>query len=401
MRILDVNSSYSPSGGGIRVYHQRKLDYFASSRSRHSSALAVPGTEDRLDTSGPGRVYHLKSIPLMNSGYRMLVDSGGINSVLLDYRPDIVEVGSPYLLPHLVRSAMGALEVPLVGFYHTDFPDSYVAPYAGMLFPRPIASLFLGAARRHASKVYGSMTAVFAASGCMLAKLRDLGVRRLFRTPLGVDAELFSPSARSEDFRRSMGVPEGGALVLYLARLHWEKGLDILMESYPLFRDPGRIRLVIGGRGPHSRLVDEFISRYPEVRRLAFMKDRQAVATAMASSDVFLALGRYETFGLAGLEAISCGTIPVFPDMGASAEMAASLDLLPAFSSKSPAGLAESVLEAIDASRQDHAAHLREFAGAYTWESVFRRMEGYYEMILDAFHEGHLDRLVPPGDWWE
>lgn len=401
MRILDLNSSFSPRGGGIRVYHERKLEYFAAS-SVHESALAVPSGEDGLISADPFRIYGLRSLPLLDSGYRMVVESGGISSVLQDYRPDIVEVGSPYLLPKLTRSALGNDPVPVVGFYHTDYPDSYIGPYARKLFPDRLASILYRISKAHARRTYGGMTAVFAASRCMLAKLRDLGIRRLFHTPLGVDTDRFSPEAFSPDLRREMGVPEGGALVLYLARLHWEKGLDMLMESYPLFRDPGRIRLVIGGRGPHSCLVDGFIEKYPEVRRLPFIAGREEVARAMASSDVYLALGSYETFGLAGLEAISCGTLPVFPDRGASEEMARSLGILEPYAWNSPESLAASVKKAIGISCPETSRRLREHAlSSFEWEGAFRRIEGFYRMILESYLSGDLESLVPSGDWWQ
>ncbi|OPL18142.1 MAG: hypothetical protein AVO35_06460 [Candidatus Aegiribacteria sp. MLS_C] len=401
MRILDLNSSYSPSGGGIRVYHERKLEYFATG-SDHESALAVPCREDGLLSPGPPRIYGLKSVPLLDSGYRMVVGSGGISSILQDYRPDIVEVGSPYLMPRLARIALGNSGIPVVGFYHTDFPDSYVGPYAEKFLPAPLASLLHRLSREHVRRTYSGMTAVFAASGCMLAKLRELGVRNLFHTPLGVDTEVFSPGAASTEFRKEMGVPQGGSLVLYLARLHWEKGLDMLLEAYPLFRDPARLKLVIGGQGPHSHLVDRFIRRYPEVARLPFLRGREEVARVMASSDVFLALGSYETFGLAGLEAISCGTVPVFPDRGGSAEMARSLGLLEPYVWDSPGSLASSVRKATGLSGPEVSGRLREYAlSGRSWEDTFRRIEGFYVMILEACRRGRPESLVPEGDWWE
>ena len=39
MRLLDLNNSYSPAGGGIRVYHHRKMEYF----SRSAEHLLCPG----------------------------------------------------------------------------------------------------------------------------------------------------------------------------------------------------------------------------------------------------------------------------------------------------------------------------------------------------------------------
>lgn len=402
MRICDVNSLYSPTGGGIRIYHDRKLNYF-SEHTRHAASLVIPGNDDSITCRGSARIYTLKSIPIFRSGYRMIADSGGLNSVFLDYRPDIVEIGSPYLLPALTARAMGASPVPAVGFYHSDFPDSYIGPYAGRIFPPRIAERLKRAAISHVRKHYSNMTAVFAASRCMLAKLHDAGIRRLFFTPLGVDTDVFSPSAGSSRFRREAGASDRSRLVLYMARLHSEKGLDLLMKAYPLFRDPGSIKLVIGGHGPHGGLVREFIKKYPEVHRLPWQKGRNAVAEAMASSDIFLALGRYETFGLAGLEAIASGTVPVFPDMGAAGEMAASLGLLAPFESDNPESLAKAVSEAMEVlSSRETTEYLRNYAvSRHSWVDVFRRIEKFYERIIEAFNDNDVERLVPQDRWWE
>jgi len=401
MRICDVNSLYSSTGGGIRVYHNRKLEYF-SDHQRHTAALVIPGKTDSLTLRGSARIYSIRSIPLFKSGYRMIVDSGGLNSVFLDYRPDIIEIGSPYLLPALSVRAMGASPVPTVGFYHSDFPDCYIGPYAGKIFPAKIAERLRQIARNHVSRNYSRMTAVFAASECMLEKLYEAGVRRLFHTPLGVDTDRFSPSAFSSRFRREVGASDRSILVLYLARLHWEKGLDLLMEAYPFFRDPGRIKLVIGGRGPHEGIVNDFIEEYPEVHRLPYLNSRDAVAEAVASADVFLALGRYETFGLAGLEAIASGTVPVFPDASASGEMAASLNLLPPFETGNPESLAGSVSSAAGISGTETSEYLRKYAVTrHSWTDVFRKMEDFYERIKEAFDEKDVERLIPQDRWWE
>lgn len=401
MRICDVNSLYSATGGGIRVYHNRKLEYF-SEHPRHTAALVIPGKADSLTFRGSARIYSLRSIPLLQSGYRMIVDSGGLNSAFLDYRPDIIEIGSPYLLPALTVRAMGASPVPTVGFYHSDFPDCYIGPYAGMIFPARIAERLRQIARNHVNRYYSRMTAVFAASECILEKLYEVGVRRLFHTPLGVDTDRFSPVAFSSSFRREVGASDRSILVLYLARLHWEKGLDLLMKAYPIFRDPRRIKLVIGGRGPHESLVNSFIEEYPEVHRLPYLSGRNAVAEAVASADVFLALGRYETFGLAGLEAIASGTVPVFPDAEASGEMATSLGLLSPFEPGNPESLAASVFQAVGISGTETTEYLRKYAVArHSWTDVFRKMEGFYERIKEACEEKDIERLVPKDRWWK
>jgi alpha-1,6-mannosyltransferase len=70
--------------------------------------------------------------------------------------------------------------------------------------------------------------------------------------------------------------------------------------------------LVVAGDGPlHDRLVAAAAGLPVHFTR--FLGDRSAVARLLATADVALAPGPVETFGLAALEALACGT-PVVVD---------------------------------------------------------------------------------------
>ena len=65
--------------------------------------------------------------------------------------------------------------------------------------------------------------------------------------------------------------------------------------------------LVMAGDGPRGpRLQDQ--ARGHAVHFTEFVADRAAVAALLATADVVLAPGPIETFGLAALEALACGT---------------------------------------------------------------------------------------------
>lgn len=399
MRLLDFNNSYSPTGGGIRVYHHSKMEYYAS--RGHDIALAVPGASPGLERHGREVIYRLPSVPLFSSGYRLTVQSGPLLDVVNDFSPDLVEIGSPYVAPRLARSVLGTEGIPVVGFFHTNYPESYVRPAVRRLLGEGAACRLTELAWKHVARTYSGMTAVFAASRSVLSALHEVGLRRLFLTPLGVDTDLFRPERRSQAFRRGLGVTGGRKLVLYLARLHWEKGLDLLMDAYPGFRDPSRVVLAIGGRGPLESKLTEFLRRYPEVRRLPYIPHGPEVAEAMASADVFLSLGGTETFGLAGLEAMASGTVTVLPDSFSGGEMATDSGVVPPFAPGSKEALCDAVEQALDASGQATES-LRDFAlDRGNWQSSFRWMEECCRRVIRARAGGDLNDLEPPGKWWE
>ena len=319
MRILDVNNFYAPTGGGVRTYHHRKLAYCAKAEGV-TAALAVPDTAwARQETGDGGLVYRIPSLPLGGTGYRMITGGRHLTRAVDDFRPDIIEIGSGYFLPGIMKRIADPLRIPRVGFYHADYPDTLVAMTLGRI-PLLGRSIVSGCWKR-VGRTYGDMAAVFAASRTVLSKLRTSGIRRLFYVPLGVDHEVFSPVLRSRSVREEAGATDGRKMLLYLARLNPEKGIDLLMEAWPQIRDPENAVLVIVGTGVLGRRVKRFADSFPEVTLLPFADDHREVAGYMASCDVFLSLGAYETFCLATLEAMASGAVVVAPDSGGAGEL--------------------------------------------------------------------------------
>ena len=399
MRICDINNFYSPLGGGVRVYHEQKLAYFES-QNEHSYALVVPSKRLDVQRRGPVTVYRVPSVRSHDPAYRFLISPRVLQDVVDDFQPDLVEIGSAYVLPYLVKRVQRRNSFATVGFYHCDYPDTY--------FGRPVAAvserLAQGSrtvAMRHVSRVYGQMTATFAASEHVLNKLHAAGVHRLFKTPLGVDADLFRPERRCEELRQSLG--EGREkIVLYLARLSSEKGIGQLLQAYPLFRDPGSLALVIVGRGRWRKKVLRAAQRYPEVKYMPYLGGRDEVARLMASCDAFLSLGTHETFSLTTLEAMASGCSVVAPDSGGAAELVVDAGVSSPFQAGSPARLAAAVTEALATRDMERSRRLRQYAaGRFTWAGAFQRICGFYGRVLEASCAGALDRLTPDAKWHE
>src|SRR5690554_1474440 len=117
--ILDCNEFWSPSGGGVRRYHLQKMAYFRSraetgagpdARVRH--VMVMPGTRARTEETGPDTV--IEHVPAFkfpgNWEYRLCPSVAILRAVIVKHRPDVIEIGSPYLLPGRIRAALKGLD---------------------------------------------------------------------------------------------------------------------------------------------------------------------------------------------------------------------------------------------------------------------------------------------------
>lgn len=401
MHILDLNSFYSDLGGGVRTYTRQKMRFFRG-RPEHRYTLVVGGAENRVDEEDGVRVYQVRG-PMVSKAnrYRQMFDWPEVARILRTERPDIVEVGSPYVDPWLAKAATGrstlsavldsvgasfptARPMKLVGFYHADFPDTYMAPFSAS-WPQALRVPFMAFWRRYVQAVYGGFDATITPSYWIYRKLLGSGVANAYPVPLGVDPEQFHPKKRDAALRASWGVGPDDVVLLYAGRFAQEKGVEVLFDALPdVLRRRADVKVLFVGKGPMEDRVRELAARAPDrVISREFIQDADALAAVYASADVFLAPGPYETFGLATLEAMASGLPVVAPSEGGSAETVSAAQAGVLFRAHDRRDFANKVVELLEADRRAGGRRARRFAETQmTWNDTFERMLVHYERLV-------------------
>ncbi len=156
--------------------------------------------------------------------------------------------------------------------------------------------------------------------------LQSLGIpaERVVRIPNGVDGERFTPATASEKAaaRRRLGIGEDGRVVLYVGRLEYMKGVDVLLGGWrrmnPAMR-PG-CRLILVGDGPERGRLER-TAEAGEISESVHFAGEQQVEDYYRAADLFVLPSRTEGLSNALLEAMACGLPVLASDVGGAKDL--------------------------------------------------------------------------------
>jgi glycosyltransferase involved in cell wall biosynthesis/predicted metal-dependent phosphoesterase TrpH len=289
---------------------------------------------------------------------------------------DLIHVASPGPAGVAATAIAHIAGTPIVGSYHTE-----LAAYAGIRSGD--ARLEVGA--RVALRLFcRQCSIVLSPSPSADESLAGLGVERtrVARWVRGVDLDLYDPALRD-----SAAYP-GEIKVLYAGRMAMEKGIDLLAESFlrARERDP-RLHLLLAGGGPEAETLR---SRLGDAATFLGWLDRESLARAYASADMFIFCSRTDTFGQVILEAQASGLPVVAVAEGGPLSLIAHGHtgwLCPPDPESLPGAVAQ--LAASPFLRERIASAAISGLEGRTWDAALRQLACGYELaLLDAGRPG-------------
>jgi alpha-1,6-mannosyltransferase len=304
MRIVRLANFVTPRSGGLRTALRCLGEGYL--RAGHEPVLVVPGAVAGDEETEQGRVITVPGPILPGTGgyYRCIVGRARLRRLLDELAPDRLEVSDRFTLRWIGEWARKR-GVPALMVSHESL--------IGLL---RIAGLPGGVACRVADRLNHRSAAAYdrivCTTGWAADEFRRLGVDNLIEVPLGVDLRTFRPQLRDPGLRAEFARPDQ-PLIVHCGRLSAEKRPQRSIAALAALRAAGvDAVLVVAGDGPlRGRLVRQAAGLPVHFTR--FIDDRYGVARLLATADVALAPGPIETFGLAALEALACGT-PVVVD---------------------------------------------------------------------------------------
>ncbi len=370
LKVALITSSYNFIQDGVALTLNRLVGYLLS---QGVAVKVFAPTTDKPAFAHAGEVISVPSLPLpARPEYRLALGMAGIvKRELLDFQPDIIHIAVPDLLGHAALKLAHKHDIPAVATYHTRYETYlkhywYLAPLEGLL-------------KRILRRFYGRCREVYVPSDSTReALLADGLADNLKPWPRGVDTARFSPARRSPAWRTRHGIGTDELVILHVSRLVREKRLDTLTAA--LNRLDVAHHVVIVGDGPDRGFAQEEL---PHAIFTGFLTGDE-LATAYASSDIFVFPSDSESFGNVTLEAMASGLPCVCADATGSRSLVVAGETGLLADASDAQGFADnlSVLAGDAAMRQRMGQAARARALTFSWDETMARMLGYYRALL-------------------
>ena len=311
MKIVDLTQFYSPVSGGVKRYLHEKTAYIEKHAPNDRHVLVVPGPKTNVKVNGRSSVYTIRS-PLVSrtAQYRALLNLRAVDEILNRERPDVVESGDPYQLGWRAVKVGRALKIPVVGFYHSHFPEAYLRSSA-KLFGKTATRRVMKLSRAYVRKLYNRHAATLVASDRLANVLRDWGVNNVRVLSLGVNIDIFRPDkSDAERTRTSLKISSDQKLLLFVGRLAKEKNAARLFRAFEILNRQrrGEFHLFVIGDGPERAQLGKLQARNKNISWIPYCAEPRELARYYRAADIFVHPGVQETFGLVALESQACGT---------------------------------------------------------------------------------------------
>jgi alpha-1,6-mannosyltransferase len=379
LAVLDISEYFADRSGGVRTYLRAK-GRFVASRPELRRTLVVPGDADTLEESEGDRTYRLRGPAIPFASYRLMLATRSVARIIAHERPDIVEVGSAYLVPWLVSRARRRHPARVAWFYHSNLPRLVVPSFERGGIVSATVAHSIGRYVRRLSRL---SDVTLAASEFAARELAHWGVDAVERVTLGVDTTHFTPARRVQRnaVRARLGVVDG-PLVGFVGRLATEKQVDVLVHAWPTVARQTGATLVIVGDGP-QRVRLARLAEGQRVVMLPHETDRNRLADLLAALDLYVSPAPFETFGLAVCEAMACGVPVVSVDHGAVAELVRRSEAGGLAPLGDAAALAEAILAALHTDHAMQSRAVRRYVEAHhTWDVAMHRLLDAYRRLL-------------------
>ena len=207
------------------------------------------------------------------------------------------------------------------------------------------ARLFYSTLERIASQWCDRIVSVSEFHRRWALELRICGSSKILAIPNGI-AALANPEVPRAELRRQLDVRNSDLLILSMARLAPDKGLEFLIEAAAiLLRTERRFQIVIAGDGPVRARLEDLTRNLGVADWVTFLGFREDVSDLLAASDLVVLPSLREGLSIALLEAMAAGKPIIATNIGSHRELASQAEIAHLVPPADAPALCEAILQ--------------------------------------------------------
>lgn len=275
----------------------------------HAACIACPGHAPLAERA---RIAGIRVVDAPKNG---TLDLGLVRALAAGLRRGDYSI----LHSHNGRTALhAAVAASMAGKGAFVMTEHFLAPtHTGLT---GLKGAFYRRAHRWVERQAAAVIAVSEAARDELVRRNPDLVERVHVVPNGIQSAL--PTVDSEVVRHRFGVARDELLVVCVARLEVEKGLDVLVEAlHKAAAVLPSIRCIIAGEGKERLRLEGMIRQRSLEQVVQLPGHLQDAVSLMAAADVLVLPSLVESFGMTLVEAMSLGKAVVATSAGGPLEI--------------------------------------------------------------------------------
>jgi len=385
MRILFATESYYPNidGGAIA---QHRLVYELIKHGNEVGVIA-PGFSFKNTTEQDkgSTIFRTRGLTLpfyMDNKYHFSpFPIFQINKIFKTFKPDVVNVCSPYPIGTCTIICARKYGIPIVGSIHI-LPENMLSPFLNSRFYRIL------------NKYAWSYLVYFFNMVDVATIPTKTGAKMYFERGLkttikpisnGVNTEIFKPGNDGNYLKKKFRIPKEN-IVLYTGRMSSEKNLDILVKAIPyVLKEIDAHFLFCGSGGTYKQKMQKLSKNLNVFANTTFIDflEWEDYINIYSLADLFVMPAEAELQSIVTMEAIASGLPVVVVNKGAVPELV-SLDNGLLFESRNSRQLAGNIVKILSDNnlKNSMSKNSLELIKKHSMEYIGRQFEKVYEDLI-------------------
>ncbi len=391
MKILLATESYYPNiDGGAIAQHNLALEL---KKRDHEICVIAPGisyksTVEKEDGTTIFRTRGIKLPLYMHGRYHFSIfPYFQVKKIIKNFKPDIVNVCSPYPIGISAYLCARKQDIPVVGSIHI-LPDNMITPFHKLKNQENVENY----SWRYLIYFFNLVdwATIPTKTGAEMYKNKGLNTNI---TPIsnGLKTEIFNPKNDGEYLRKKFGLPKKN-IILYTGRINEEKNLDVLIKAIPyVLKKVDAHFLIVGSGGEYKQSLIKLTEKINISNKTTFTDflDWDDYPNIYSIADLFAMPSEAELQSIVTMEAVASGLPIVVADKGALHELA-SMNNGFIFKSKNSKQMAECIIKILtnEKLKKEMGANSLELIKEHTMASIAVKFEKIYKNVIKEYNNG-------------